>query len=171
MKTLIRYSTLFVCTIIAAASLAAQRLAEPNTREMLLENYVEFVFKELKLTTEQQQAIKPMLIEHDNQRFETWQDVRTSLQAIKKKNAVSESAHLEFLEKLLDAKLQNAKLEKEHFLRLAKIIPPSKVVEMQRLNREYSQKVMKKHGGKPKNVPSARVRAYSHLPSADRDIE
>ena len=150
MKRLLLILSLICCSTTFVAAQPQQK--KFFSHEEFCNRQKEFITMHAKLTPEEAKAFFPLFFELQKKKWEINKDTRK--QARKKENGSEPTAdeYSTLVNKIADAKIEIAKLEKSYIEKYLKVIPASKILDVQRAEDRFQREIIKKmaHGGNKK---------------------
>lgn len=146
MKRIGRYVLVLVSLCIGCQGAQAQRQGEREgrrvTRIKLQEQKYQYLIEKLELSPEEGQALQAILRELDTERYKLWQVQRGQHARLRRGEQLSEEEYKNYLEALLDRRVEEAELERFYYKKCKDIIPASKLLKLQKLNREFAKQFL-----------------------------
>lgn len=112
-------------------------------KESFIKDRADFFTKELNLTNEEAKNFIPMLNEFMEKKFEINRDARKA--RIKIRESKADATYKAASDAFLDAKIKEAQLQKEYYLKFEKVLPIQKVFKLSRVETNFMQKVIQEH--------------------------
>lgn len=100
-----------------------------------------FVCKELSLTNEECTKLTIILHQMDEERMNIWADFGQLHMQIKKNPQASQAEMAQYLKLKSECKIKDAKLVEEYYLKLSSILPPDKLLELDKVQRRFGQEL------------------------------
>lgn len=117
----------------------------PPSREKIQQEKKDFLKKKLQLTDKESDDLMVILNELDIQRFKLWQQTRELGRRIHQgDHSISDEEYNKHFTKVLDNKVEEAQLERTYYLKCKEVLPMSKLVKLDRVNREFVHLFLRK---------------------------
>lgn len=147
-KNLILIFTLFSICLFSMQAQNQNRNRENNQhkkfdKESFIKDRADFFTKELNLTSEEARNFIPMLNEFMEKKFEINRDARKARMKIRESK--TDATYKAASDAFLDAKIKEAQLQKEYYLKFEKVLPIQKVFKLSRVETNFMQKVIQEH--------------------------
>ncbi|WP_052073433.1 hypothetical protein [Porphyromonas gulae] len=98
-----------------------------------------FFILELELTREEADAFLPLYNELDTKRYDLWKDVRQKRALMERKPELTDSDMELIINKSLDNKIAEARLEKEYYYKFKRVLPMRKVMALRAAERKFAR--------------------------------
>ena len=102
-----------------------------------------FFILELELTQEETDAFLPLYNELDTKRYELWKDVRQKRALMERKAELTDADMELIINKSLDNKIAEARLEKEYYYKFKRVLPMRKVMALIVAERKFARLFIK----------------------------
>jgi len=118
--------------------------------QRLTEKKWDFIQKRLALTPQEAEALHPVMVEYDKQRFNLIRKRREILRVIKGENhpAISDKEALQKTEELIAIDKELYRIKMAYYDKIRKILPPRKAFELIGLESAWRQRLMHRNGKK-----------------------
>lgn len=112
-------------------------------REAFVKDRADFFIKALELSDAETKEFIPLLNEFMEKKFEINRDARKTRSKIK--TSKTDATYKAALDALLDAKIKEAEVQKEYYLKFEKILPVQKVFKMSKVEIDFMHKIVEDH--------------------------
>lgn len=112
-------------------------------KEAFIKDRSDFFIKNLDLTKDEAKAFIPLFNEFMEKKFEINKDARMSRNKVR--DSKTDATYRAALEAHLDAKIKEATIQKEYYLKFEKILPIKKVFRLSKVEMDYMQKIIEEH--------------------------
>ncbi|WP_373776012.1 hypothetical protein [Porphyromonas loveana] len=126
-----------------AAEVSYQAPEQQNRRSEIRNQRNTFFVMELELTQDEAKAFLPLYNELDTKRFELWRDIRHKRALLERKAELTDSDREMIINKSLDNKIAEARLEKEYYYKFKKVLPMQKVMALRAAERKFARLFIK----------------------------
>ena len=126
-----------------ATEVSYQTPEQQNRRIEFMNQRNSFFAMELELTRDEAKAFLPLYNELDTKRFELWKDVRHKRALLERKAELTDSDMEMIINKSLDNKIAEARLEKEYYYKFKKVLPMYKVMALRAAERKFARLFIK----------------------------
>lgn len=136
--------------ILFSVNVFAQGGKHMNKRSEIMKKQVEFVIEELQLTEKEKKEFVPIFKEYNQKKEQLFIKKREKMRKFHKNSLnMSDVELLELSDFIVNTNIQLAELEKTYYNKFKKVIPPLKLVLLQRANKKFKMKLFKeiKHKG------------------------
>ncbi|NDW19371.1 hypothetical protein D0T53_10670 [Dysgonomonas sp. 216] len=107
---------------------------------------VDFIIKEVGLTSEEKKEFIPLTNELLRKKFELNRDVRREERALIERGNITKEEYESLINKLLDVRMKEAQLEKEYFLKFKKVLPIDKLYKYQKAESRFTRSTVRGSG-------------------------
>lgn len=126
-----------------ATDVSYQAPEQQNRRSEIRNQRNTFFVMELELTQDEAKAFLPLYNELDTKRFELWRDIRHKRALLERKAELTDSDMEMIINKSLDNKIAEARLEKEYYYKFKKVLPMQKVMALRAAERKFARLFIK----------------------------
>lgn len=112
-------------------------------KETFIKDRTAFFSKELALTNEEVKNFIPLFNEFMEKKFAINRDARKTRMKIRESK--TEATYKAASDAFLDAKVKEAQLQKEYYLKFEKVLPIQKVYKLSRVETKFMQKVIQEY--------------------------
>ncbi|MCI6154012.1 MAG: hypothetical protein PUI84_04640 [Bacteroidales bacterium] len=132
---------LSLISLLGSVALWAQEpLSVPERRELAMRRDL-FVCKELELSSEECAKLTAVLHQMDEERMAIWSDFCHLHLQVKKNPQTSRSEMTRYLKLKSECKIKDAKLVEEYSQKLSSILPPDKLIELDKVQRRFGREI------------------------------
>lgn len=136
----------FLITLLSllygAVALAQEPLSVPERRELAARRD-KFVCKELNLSGEECTKLSIILHQMDEERMKIWSEFGQLHRHIKKNPQTSQAEMSRYLKLKSECKIKDAKLVEEYYLKLSSVLPPDKLIELDKVQRRFGRELLR----------------------------
>lgn len=143
-NTIYTLMALFVLSLSLSAQRATKDRNKYPTKEQIQEQKRSFLAQELQLSDKEVDGLMEVLKELDEHRFKLWQSVHDLRERILNGETLSDSEYSHFFDQVMNNRVREAELERTYYGKCRGIIPLSKLVKLERANREFAKYFFRK---------------------------
>lgn len=140
-----------VCSlgIVLAQKPDAKKMPRFN-KEEIVEARLEYLTKKLELTPTEAEQLNKVLVELDTQRFALWKEVAPlHKRAVQRDETLTEAELSTLLDLQLANKVKEVELERTYYLRCKAFLPLTKLIRLDRANRQFVSDYFRRHHNQP----------------------
>lgn len=141
--------------LVSTAMLSAQNRPERMSKEQIISKKWEFISEHAKLTPADALKIQPIFIDYEN---EGWALLEKNRQAFGRGRRTGANQTIDFElinESFVNFDIEKARIQKEYYLKLKKIVSAEVIHKLFNADREYRQNLLEKMSkrGRPDGAP------------------
>ncbi len=133
--------------LLSMTSLFSQRGGREHlshlTKEQIQEKKKVFLTEQLQLSHKEADALMDILNDLDEQRFKLWQSTSDTRNKIKSGETLSDDEYSKYFEMVLNNRVREKELERTYYNKCKTVLPMSKLVKLERANRDFVRKILK----------------------------
>ena len=136
---------LFILTLLCCSAnfITAQQQKKHYSHEEYCKQQQEFITKYAKLTPEEAKQFFPLFFELQKSKWEINKEARKRTKKDNEQEITAEE-YSKLVNKIADAKIKIAQLEKSYIEKYIKIIPARKILDVQRAEDRFQREMIKK---------------------------
>lgn len=116
-----------------------QTTEHQNRRKEFMKQRNAFFILELDLTQKEATDFLPLYNELDSKRYDLWKDIRRKRAILERKAELSEQDMEMIIDKSLDNKVAEARLEREYYHKFKRVLPMEKVMSLRLAERKFAR--------------------------------
>lgn len=136
---------LLITILLTTVSIQAQRCRHSFDVEKHHMDQADYFAQELNLTDAEKKAFIPVMQEYVQARFDLNREVRNATRDLMRKRNRTSADYQRVIDLTLDAKIQEAELQKEYFKKMGKILPAEKLFKYNATERKFMQDTVTHH--------------------------
>jgi hypothetical protein len=117
-------------------------------RKAFVEKRNAFLVAEIGLTAEEAAKFIPIYDEFQEKKFEAGQECRELSRGIRRNKEATSADYTHVVDKCVDVKMKEAKIEKEYYDKFKKILSPEKIYKLTSAEYQFAREFMKGSGNR-----------------------
>lgn len=137
---------LLMSSVVVEAQQRRQGGERPQmpSREQIKAEKRAYIARELQLSDKEADKLMVIINELDDQRFALWKSVEPTRHKMRRGDTLTTEEYTQHFDKTLSNRVKEAELERTYYSRCKAIIPMDKLVNLERVHREFARNFFRK---------------------------